>query len=306
VKRIATAGSTYAVLLSVALILAVSLVLARPAASAMATNAAPAAVLSDSYAHQVFDLMNTSRTSEGLAPLKWNQTIADVSQEWADHLGIVTKDADFDFSQLHRSDGGGNEIPPGADWYAEIIGFNFTAANVVDWWMNSAPHKAALLDPRETDAGIGIATPTTGPYAGWHLVVSNLAGYPESRVYFSDVADGSQFATEINWLASSGISTGWSEPDGTRTFRPLDPVARDAMAAFLYRMAGSPAYTPPTKSPFTDVSTKNQFYKQITWLASKGISTGWDEGNGSCTYRGFLAINRDAMAAFLFGYMTKT
>lgn len=41
----------------------------------------------------------------------------------------------------------------------------------------------------------------------------------------------SQFYREITWLASTGISTGW--PDGT--YRPVTPIARDAMAAFIYR-----------------------------------------------------------------------
>nr|WP_275451229.1 S-layer homology domain-containing protein [Arthrobacter sp. H14] len=33
------------------------------------------------------------------------------------------------------------------------------------------------------------------------------------------------------WAAGAGITTGW--PDGT--YRPLEPINRDAMAAFLYR-----------------------------------------------------------------------
>ncbi|WP_243400525.1 S-layer homology domain-containing protein [Arthrobacter sp. Bz4] len=51
---------------------------------------------------------------------------------------------------------------------------------------------------------------------------------------FRDVPSTSQFHTEITWLATQEISMGW--PDGT--FRPLQSVARDAMAAFLYRLAG--------------------------------------------------------------------
>ena len=56
---------------------------------------------------------------------------------------------------------------------------------------------------------------------------------------------------------------------------------RDAMAAFFYRAAGSPHVDLPATSHFSDVSTDNQFYREITWLASKGISTGWPDG----TYR---------------------
>ncbi|GAA3295980.1 hypothetical protein GCM10017708_34790 [Arthrobacter citreus] len=43
--------------------------------------------------------------------------------------------------------------------------------------------------------------------------------------------------------------------------------------------AGSPAYTPPARSPFADVSTGQQFYKEMAWLADQKISTGWVEAN---------------------------
>jgi len=74
------------------------------------------------------------------------------------------------------------------------------------------------------------------------------------------------------------------------------------MAAFLYRLAGSPAYKAPAISPFRDVSTSQPFYKEMAWLSDNGISTGWVESNGSRTYRPLQTIRRDAMAAFLYRY----
>ncbi|MHA7282695.1 polysaccharide deacetylase family protein, partial [Arthrobacter sp. TMS2-4] len=88
---------------------------------------------------------------------------------------------------------------------------------------------------------------------------------------FADVSTSRVFYKEISWLAAQGISTGWAEANGTRTFRPLQATTRDQMAAFLYRAAGSPAYTPPAVSPFADVSTSRVFYKEISWLAAQGI-----------------------------------
>ncbi len=111
---------------------------------------------------------------------------------------------------------------------------------------------------------------------------------------FRDVDPGAQFYKEISWLASEKISTGWT--DGT--FRPLTPVNRDAMAAFMYRLADSPAYNAPTSSAFRDVGTRSQFYKHISWLASQQISTGWADG----TFRPGEAVNRDAMAAFMYRF----
>nr|WP_307859043.1 peptidoglycan DD-metalloendopeptidase family protein [Herbiconiux sp. SYSU D00978] len=119
---------------------------------------------------------------------------------------------------------------------------------------------------------------------------------------FTDVTVGNPFYREITWLADRGVSTGWLEADGTRTYRPLDPVNRDAMAAFLFRLANSPAFIAPDTSPFVDVPVTNQFYKEIAWLAQTGVSMGWDEGDGTRTFRPLEPVNRDAMAAFMYRF----
>lgn len=116
----------------------------------------------------------------------------------------------------------------------------------------------------------------------------NTVRYPR----FRDVPIGLQFEPEIRWMATRGISTGWS--DGT--YRPWQPVTRDAMAAFLYRMAGSPAFTPPATSPFRDITPSDQYYKEITWLAARGVTQGYPDG----TFRPLASTNRDAMAAYLY------
>lgn len=177
-----------------------------------------------------------------------------------------------------------------------------------------------LTDPRISHVGIGRAySPTMDEEGRWseHLAV-DLWEYPADSVVpgtvaapapdcpahyvpprnspFIDVATTQQFYAEMTWLADRQISLGWD--DGT--YRPLQPVNRDAMAAFLYRAAGSPDYTPPKTSPFRDVPTDRPFYKEMSWVAEHGISTGWTEADGSRTYRPLQPVNRDAMAAFLY------
>ncbi|WP_299169624.1 S-layer homology domain-containing protein [uncultured Arthrobacter sp.] len=125
-----------------------------------------------------------------------------------------------------------------------------------------------------------------GPFS---LPSAELAALPAP---FPDVPQGIQFFTEMAWLADSEITTGWD--DGT--FRPVTPVNRDAMAAFLYRMAGEPTYRAPAVSPFKDVKPGMEHYKEMAWLAEQGISKGWDDG----TFRPTTPVNRDAMAAFLY------
>jgi hypothetical protein len=63
------------------------------------------------------------------------------------------------------------------------------------------------------------------------------AGRPAvSGNLFADVPAGYKFAREIRWMRAAKITTGFA--DGT--YRPKDGVSREAMAAFLYRQAGSP------------------------------------------------------------------
>ncbi|WP_235347255.1 S-layer homology domain-containing protein [Arthrobacter sp. SPG23] len=114
---------------------------------------------------------------------------------------------------------------------------------------------------------------------------------------FTDVPVGAPFFHEISWLGNSRISTGF--PDGS--FRQLEPVQRDAAAAFFYRLAGSPSwFVPPAVSPFRDLAPGDRFYKEITWLASQRITTGYDDG----TFRPGTPVTREAMAAFLYRYAT--
>ena len=111
---------------------------------------------------------------------------------------------------------------------------------------------------------------------------------------FTDVPSGNPFCGAIEWLAAEGIANGW--PDGT--FRPGEPVTREATAAFLYRklLGDAAPIMPSTCGAFADVSTGNPFCTEIEWMASMGISTGWSDG----TFRPGLDVERQAMAAFLY------
>nr|WP_284327075.1 S-layer homology domain-containing protein [Demequina litorisediminis] len=126
-----------------------------------------------------------------------------------------------------------------------------------------------------------------------------LAGKPSVSLPgsspFKDVSKSDKFYREIVWLDRKGISRGWS--DGT--FRPDEPISRSAMAAFLYRFKGSPSYSPPSSSRFKDMRTSSKFYKEVSWLASTGMTTGFADG----TFRPYDGTSRAATAAFLFrGY----
>ncbi|MCC5950600.1 MAG: S-layer homology domain-containing protein [Acidimicrobiia bacterium] len=111
---------------------------------------------------------------------------------------------------------------------------------------------------------------------------------------FPDVGDTHPFAFPIMWMAAEGITGGYE--DGT--FRPAAAISRQAMAAFLYRLAGEPEWVPPAASPFSDVPTSHPFYAPVTWMAERGITGGYEDG----TFRPTAAVTRQAMAAFLYRY----
>lgn len=161
---------------------------------------------------------------------------------------------------------------------------------------------AGKVVPAGTYPGTGSVTVSSRATAGYALVAGNASIWTHTfdPVVFHDVTSNTAFSTEISWLALNGITEGWTETDGTRTFRPAQQVNRDQMAAFLYRLAGSPEYTPPAQSPFTDVPTTHNFYKQISWLWSEKISEGWKEADGTWTFRPAATVNRDQMAAFIY------
>ncbi|QCO96745.1 hypothetical protein FCN77_02170 [Arthrobacter sp. 24S4-2] len=184
--------------------------------------------------------------------------------------------------------------PDGRKAYVTVSG-GYGHVSVID---TSTRSVAATFPVGEAPQGVvatGDGSALFIVHAGSEVSRVDLTG--NGRQAFADVPAGAPFFHEVSWLGNSRISTGY--PDGS--FRPLESVQRDAMAAFLFRKAGSPAsFVPPAVSPFRDLSPGDMFYKEITWLASQGITTGYDDG----TFRPRTAVSREAMAAFLYRYAT--
>lgn len=125
-----------------------------------------------------------------------------------------------------------------------------------------------------------------------------IVSYEERPSIFMDVDENTPHLSHINWLSTTGITKGWAE-DGGYTFRPYASVARCDMAAFLYRLAGEPDFDVASAPAFSDVGASTPHRRAILWLSASGVSRGWDNGDGTYSFRTYANAACCDMAAFL-------
>ena len=168
------------------------------------------------------------------------------------------------------------------------------AATVQQSAGDTAYYARVTGSPTGPDGGYG----NLGPYT-LSATCDGVSQQPPGLPRFTDVASTHVFAQQIEWLAGQGISTGYDNGDGTKRFEPSAAVLREQMAAFLarYEQATLPAVTTP---PFSDVAASHVFAPHIAWLAGTGITTGYDNGNGTSSFRPSAPVLREQMAAFLY------
>lgn len=186
-------------------------------------------------------------------------------------------------------------------------------------------HYEDIMWMAEHEITTGFEDGTFRPYAGtarcdiaaflfrlaklWNYVDDDWTPTYEQKHTFTDVDENTPHAKEIWWLASESITTGWTEPDNTRTFRPYAMVARQDMAAFLFRLSAASGkgsavigWSPSddTMQRFRDVTpTPDRHARDIWWLFESGIADGWKVGKNLYEFRGLQPIARCDLAAFL-------
>ena len=91
---------------------------------------------------------------------------------------------------------------------------------------------------------------------------------PTTTATFEDVAADATYSTAVDWLAEQAITLGCTPtpycPDGT--------VTRAEMAAFLWRLEGSPGGSAP--AAFRDVPDGAFYDDAADWLLASGVTTG--------------------------------
>lgn len=131
----------------------------------------------------IANLLNQQRNSNGLASV----VLAD---ELTQAARMHSRDmADHNFTSHTGSDGsnGGQRMQQaGYNWvtWGEIIGWGFggDTGSMVNWWMNSPPHRAIILSTAFADFGVGYARNPNSDWGHYWTVNFGKRAAPEIRV----------------------------------------------------------------------------------------------------------------------------
>lgn len=86
--------------------------------------------------------------------------------------------------------------------------------------------------------------------------------------------------------------------DKNRCFHPQRAVTRGDLMDAIYRGARSPKVKLPARSPFPDLSPKDERYTAYIWAYQQGLTSGWSDGK----MHPEAVASRATMAAFFYRY----
>jgi len=141
------------------------------------------------------------------------------------------------------------------------------------------------LNATEFGPASGVTRAQTATFL--HRMLGSPAGNPSPG--YGDVPGGVFYTEPVAWLKVQGIT---NLPAGS-SFAPNRTVTRGEMAAFLHRLAGTPA--PLSRQPFTDVPPSAFYEDAVQWLRETGVTV----GIGGNAFGPNQPVTRGQMAAFL-------
>lgn len=203
---------------------AAALIVCLMAALGVAVIDAPPADAATGNAASVFALTNTQRTDAGLRPLISNMALDAAAQAWAQQLA--------DSCTFSHSSGAWRSARTSAVGWSQtgenIAAGQSSATAVVTAWMNSAGHRANILDSRYTGLGVGFATGSC--YTTYWVQIFGVGAVP-ATAGAGDV--NGDFAPDVLALASDGRLLSYRGSGGTALRGPFVAVSpwstRDAV-----------------------------------------------------------------------------
>jgi hypothetical protein len=137
---------------------------------------------------------------------------------------------------------------------------------------------------------------TRGQFAKF---VANAAGYTEPitipRQTFTDVPPDNPFWRYIERVAAHGVVGGYSNGNGTFSFRPDAPVTRGQAAKFVANAAQFGDIIPPAQQSFSDVPPADPFWLFVERVYAHRVISGYADG----TFRARAAVTRGQTAKFI-------
>jgi uncharacterized protein YkwD len=134
--------------------------------------AAPAA---SAGADTFVSLLNSERGAEGLDGLQSNGSLASVAAAWSRQMASS--------GNLAHNPSLTSQVP-GWRLVGENVGYGPDASTIHGALMDSAPHRANILDPDYTQVGVGVATDTSGRV--WVTQVFRLPSGSDSVAHRGD------------------------------------------------------------------------------------------------------------------------
>ena len=104
---------------------------------------------------KAFDALNNSRTSRGIRAVAENGWLSTFAQDWAEYLarrGSLIHSCEPGTSRCYQT-----ENPYQWRRLAENVGVGSTISSAHAAFMNSAPHRANILNPAFNYGGVGVA-----------------------------------------------------------------------------------------------------------------------------------------------------
>ena len=130
------------------------------------------------------------------------------------------------------------------------------------------------------------------------------ATYTDSKVKemlpFTDIETTDWFYKYVEWAYKENVTVGYMESDGTRTFKPDNTCTRAENVTFLYNLLAESDAAEGTDNPFTDVESDDWYYEFITWASENGYASGYEESDGTYTFRPSKECTRAEIITFIY------
>jgi hypothetical protein len=137
---------------------------------------------------------------------------------------------------------------------------------LTDFAVNSATGQAFVVGRVEGSTSVNLRSSGVGRSSLPNALVTSVTIRPAHG--FFDVDAGGWRGTAVEWMRSSGVTTGCS----ATKFCPDQEMTREQQITFLWRYAGEPS--PGAPSPFSDVAAGRYFTNPVTWAYNNGITNG--------------------------------